>query len=189
MAETVPALSIPPDKVCFVVMKAREFEVEDLPAVSDNGSNPADDREPAMLEDRGDDPVVQELAGFVSAMSVDERIDLVALAWLGRGDGGLNEWGSCARRRRVCIPSAPPTISSAFHCCPSSWRRRSRSSASPARNSSATTCRVCASALSIGIAGTSPAMTGSFVKYPSAPSGRSWSLPARFFLWQARDRL
>jgi Protein of unknown function (DUF3775) len=92
MADTLPALLIAPDKVCFVVMKAREFEVKDLPTVPDEGSNATDDREVGVLEDRGNDPVVQELAGFISAMSVDERVDLVALAWLGRGDGGLSEW-------------------------------------------------------------------------------------------------
>jgi len=40
----------------------------------------------AVLEDHKDDPVAQELTSFIGAMSVDKQIDLVALAWLGRGD-------------------------------------------------------------------------------------------------------
>jgi len=89
---TTPSLSISTEKVCFIVVKAREFEVKDLPTIPDDGSNPADDRMVEVLEDRGDDPVVWELAAFIGAMNEDEQIDLVALTWLGRGDGSLQEW-------------------------------------------------------------------------------------------------
>jgi Protein of unknown function (DUF3775) len=33
-----------------------------------------------------------ELAGFIRHLNVDEQIDLVALTWLGRGDGDLSTW-------------------------------------------------------------------------------------------------
>jgi hypothetical protein len=45
-----------------------------------------------VLEDRPDDPVDQELVAFIEAMSEDEQVDLVALTWLGRGDGALEDW-------------------------------------------------------------------------------------------------
>ena len=45
-----------------------------------------------VLEDRPVDPVDQELVAFIEAMSEDEQVDLVTLAWLGRGDGGLEDW-------------------------------------------------------------------------------------------------
>ena len=45
-----------------------------------------------VLEDRPDDPVDQELVAFIEAMSEDEQVDLVTLTWLGRGDGGLDDW-------------------------------------------------------------------------------------------------
>jgi len=35
---------------------------------------------------------VREITGFISAMTEDERIDLVALMRLGRGDATLEEW-------------------------------------------------------------------------------------------------
>ena len=91
-SKAVPTLSISTEKVCFVIMKAREFDVKDSPTVPDDGSNPADDRMVEVLEDRGDDPVVWELAAFIGAMNEDEQIDLVTLTWLGRGDGGLEDW-------------------------------------------------------------------------------------------------
>ena len=52
----------------------------------DPGSNPTDDKMTAVLEDHKDDPVAQELTSFIGTMSVEKKIDLVALAWLGRGD-------------------------------------------------------------------------------------------------------
>ncbi len=33
-----------------------------------------------------------EIAAAIFAMSEDEQIDLVALAWLGRGDGSVSDW-------------------------------------------------------------------------------------------------
>ena len=33
-----------------------------------------------------------ELSGFIQNLNVDEQIDLVALMWLGRGDGELDNW-------------------------------------------------------------------------------------------------
>src|ERR1700704_3637010 len=92
MGHAIPTLSISTEKVCFVVVKAREFDVKDVDTTLDDGSNPTDDRMIEVLEDRPDDPVIQELVAFIEAMSEDEQVDLVTLAWLGRGDGALEEW-------------------------------------------------------------------------------------------------
>src|SRR3984957_8995266 len=93
MADAIPTLSISTEKICFVVLKAREFDVKDADTSSDeDGSNPADDRMVEVLEDRPDDPVDQELVAFIEAMSEDEQDDLANLTWLGRGDGGLEGW-------------------------------------------------------------------------------------------------
>lgn len=48
----------------------------------------------AVLEDHEDDPVVEEITSFIDAMSEDEQIDLVALAWLGRDDYTAKDWQS-----------------------------------------------------------------------------------------------
>jgi hypothetical protein len=87
-------LQISPEKVCFVVIKAREFDVKDLVTEPDPGSNPTDDKMISVLENHADDPVIQELTSFIAAMSEDEQIDLVALAWLGRGDYTADDWKS-----------------------------------------------------------------------------------------------
>jgi hypothetical protein len=87
-------LQISPEKVCFVVIKAREFDVKDAATEPDPGSNPSDDKMATVLEDHADDPVVEELSSFIGAMSEDEQVDLVALAWLGRGDYTADDWPS-----------------------------------------------------------------------------------------------
>jgi len=89
---TMPELTIPVDKVAFLIEKAREFDVKDGVSDPDSGSNSADDRMIDVLEDSGSDPVLREIAGFINAMSEDEQIDLVALMRLGRGDGDLAGW-------------------------------------------------------------------------------------------------
>ena len=93
MATTdIPELSIAEDKLCFIVEKAREFDVKDEVTDPDDASNPTDDAQIAVLEDHKDDPVVQEITAVIRTMSVDEQIDLVTLVWLGRGDGSLDDW-------------------------------------------------------------------------------------------------
>ena len=86
-----PTLSISTEKVCFVILKA-EFDVKDSPTIPEGGQILLMTRWSTSSKDRGDDPVVWELAAFIGAMNEDEQIDLVTLTWLGRGDGSLQEW-------------------------------------------------------------------------------------------------
>ncbi len=81
-----------PEQVCFVVVKAREFDVKEGETDPDEGSNATDDHMIDVLEDGADDPVRQELVEFIGALNDDAQIDLVALAWGGRGDGGRGDW-------------------------------------------------------------------------------------------------
>jgi hypothetical protein len=87
-------LTISPEKVFFVIVKAREFDAKDPVTDPNDGSNPTDDGEIAVLEDHRDDPTVQEIIAFINAMSVDEQVDLVALAWIGRDDYTAADWAS-----------------------------------------------------------------------------------------------
>jgi hypothetical protein len=99
MATIVPALSISPDKVDFFIVKAREFDAKDVVTDIDSGSNATDDGMVGVLEDHRDDPTSRELRTFINALTEDEQVDLVALMWLGRGDGDVGEW--CALRREA----------------------------------------------------------------------------------------
>ncbi len=61
MPDNVPELSISADKVCYIIAKAREFDVKDVVTDPDDGSNPSDDRMVAVLEDHKDDPLSKRL--------------------------------------------------------------------------------------------------------------------------------
>jgi hypothetical protein len=87
-------LTISPEKVCFIIIKAREFDAKDEVSEPDPGSNPTDDKETAVLEDHEDDPVLEELTSLINSLSEDEQIDLVALAWLGREDYSASDWAA-----------------------------------------------------------------------------------------------
>jgi hypothetical protein len=85
-------LSILPEQVCYIVIKAREFDAKDAALDEDDGSNATDDGMVSVLEDSDEDPVSEELTAFIDALSEDAQIDLVALAWLGRGDDDRSGW-------------------------------------------------------------------------------------------------
>jgi hypothetical protein len=79
-------LTIPLQKLAYIIEKAREFDAE-VPVDPDeaSGSNPADDDERQILEDTPDNPTPQELRDAIDGLNLDEREELLALMWLGRG--------------------------------------------------------------------------------------------------------
>lgn len=85
-------INIDPGKVCFIILKAREFDAKVDPVEPDPGSNEIDDDEREVLGDYSDDATLEELRGAINILDDDEVIDLVALAWVGRGDFDREEW-------------------------------------------------------------------------------------------------
>jgi hypothetical protein len=84
----VPNLSISPEKVFFIISKTHQSEME--AAEPDLISDLEDDD---AGEGRvGKDTDMTELSEFISDLNVDEQVDLVALMWLGRGDGDLDSF-------------------------------------------------------------------------------------------------
>jgi Protein of unknown function (DUF3775) len=92
VSDIEPSLTISPEKVCFIIIKAKEFDAKDEVTEEDPGSNPSDDKDAEVLEDHKDDPVLEELTSFINSLSEDEQIDLVALTWMGRDDYTVSDW-------------------------------------------------------------------------------------------------
>jgi hypothetical protein len=92
LAETHAMPDINTDKVCFVIVKAREFDAKVDVEEPDPGDNPTDTGSREILQDYADDSTLQELSAFVDDLNEDEQIDLVALMWVGRGDYDASEW-------------------------------------------------------------------------------------------------
>ena len=79
-------------RVCFIALKAREFDAKEGIAEPDYGSNASDDSFVQILEAYGDDPTFEELQGAINALGEDDQCALVALAWVGRGDFYADDW-------------------------------------------------------------------------------------------------
>ena len=93
-------LGIATDKVCFIIVKARQFDVKEGNADPNSGSDAIDDGFTDVLEDKPDDPVFRELTGFINGLDIEEQLNLVALAWLGRGTYDKSEWSEALTTAR-----------------------------------------------------------------------------------------
>lgn len=87
------------EKVCFIVVKARELESEDEGMDAD-ASNATDDRFVSVLTEEAYDTVRNEIASFIDSMDEEEQAELVSLAWVGRGDFSADEWEDAMREAR-----------------------------------------------------------------------------------------
>ncbi len=91
-------LTIDPDKVCAIIVKARVFDADLDTAGDDPGSDLAQgevdelEAQDELVDDEEADNTEDELAEMISSLNEDEKIELVALAWLGRGSYSLEEW-------------------------------------------------------------------------------------------------
>lgn len=88
------------DKVCYIVARARMFDVKAEVSDPDSGSNPTDEEMRDVLEDFADDPTRQELVAYIRALDEEEQINLVALAWVGRGTYDAMEWDDALEAAR-----------------------------------------------------------------------------------------
>jgi len=93
-------LTIPLENLAFIIIKAREFDAEVPPVDEDSGSNPSDDAEWDVLQASADNPTYQELVDAINGLGDPERIELLALTWLGRGDYAKEEWRDAVEEAR-----------------------------------------------------------------------------------------
>jgi hypothetical protein len=94
-------LTISLEKLAYIVEKAREYDAEVAPeALEEEGSNPTDDDSRAILEDTPDNPTVQELRDAIDSLNTDQREELLALVFLGRGDFDAKAWREALRQAR-----------------------------------------------------------------------------------------
>jgi hypothetical protein len=95
-----PTLDIATDKLAFIIEQAREFDVKVSDSDPDSGSNPSDDGNADILEDKAGDATSEELVGAIRELNEDERAELIALAWLGRGTYDIEEWDEAVSTAR-----------------------------------------------------------------------------------------
>jgi hypothetical protein len=94
-------LAIPLERLGYIITKAREFDAE-VPIDPDvaTGSDPPDDDERQVLLDTPDNPTEQELRDAIDSLNTDEREEVLALMWLGRGDYEAENWREALQQVR-----------------------------------------------------------------------------------------
>jgi Protein of unknown function (DUF3775) len=90
-------LATPLEQLAYIIVKAREYDAEVPPVDDESGSNPSDDADRDVLEESPENPTYQELADAIDSLSELQRIELLALTWLGRGDYSKEEWREALR--------------------------------------------------------------------------------------------
>ena len=101
-------ITIDLEKICYLVIKAREYDVKVEPSGPHSGSDAADDGDVEILEDYADDPTHEELESFLKALNHDELAELQTLMWIGRGDFGRDEWADVLKDARALDPERTP---------------------------------------------------------------------------------
>ncbi len=98
------------DKVCDLIIRAKALDVKEGVTDPDSGSNPIDDGSLDSLIASPDDATEQELRDVIEGLNDDERTDLVALVYIGRGDMEPEEWGAAVRlaKERIDAMSITP---------------------------------------------------------------------------------
>ncbi len=99
------------ETVCWLIVKLREFEVEDsLPAEPTDDDETLSPDQPSeqeeilegYLQKVREDPIYADVKRIVDDLNEDAQIELVALMWLGRGDyNGPAEWPEAVREARA----------------------------------------------------------------------------------------
>ena len=85
-------LAIPLKKLAYIIEKAREFDAESAPVNENRGSDGGDEEIVEILDETRSNPTYQEFVGAIDSLNDDERDEVVALTWIGRGDFSKDEW-------------------------------------------------------------------------------------------------
>lgn len=93
-------LEINPQKVRHLIQEARMFDAREGLCDPDSGSNGSDDGMVDVLESGGENATYDEMMEFIRSLDEEEQVNLVALAWLGRGTYGVAEWDEAIAEAR-----------------------------------------------------------------------------------------
>ena len=85
-------LTINPAYLRMLILKVRAIMAKEDVVTPETGGNPTDDGIPESLQERPDDLSREEVIEEIDGLGSSEQAELVALMWIGRGDGEPEEW-------------------------------------------------------------------------------------------------
>lgn len=99
-------LDLNPEIVCDIIQKAREFQAKEwVTFPTDVPGEPSDDTDWLQtLADHGDDLTYREVKTAIDKLEPDQRLSLVALFYIGRGDYSQKEWSEAVAMARETHP-------------------------------------------------------------------------------------
>jgi len=96
-------LTIEPGYLRNLILRIRALMVKEDTVMPDTGGNATDDAGPEALQETPGDLNREEILEEFEGLNDDQRAELVALMWIGRGDADAGSWGETlqlARDRR-----------------------------------------------------------------------------------------
>lgn len=85
-------MDLAPDTVTEIVLRLKAVEVKEGATDPDSGSNPIDDGATDVLVAGTDDATESEVRSMIRGLNDDERAELLALLYVGRGDMDAQDW-------------------------------------------------------------------------------------------------
>lgn len=106
--ETEWSLTIGPDTVRLFILKARainaglnqDYDDGHEHEIDSDGLGGETHHHDGLAEEEADDLTREELRMLIDDLNVDEATELVALAWIGRGDFTAEEWNEALAEAR-----------------------------------------------------------------------------------------
>ncbi len=99
-------LEVDIDKIAFIIAKSREFEAQDVvhEEVEIEGMTENDIQDETFQEslsvvanEENDDSTFDEVKAWIRSINDDDQCQIVALAWVGRGDFTTDDWDEAVK--------------------------------------------------------------------------------------------
>ena len=94
------------DKIAFIIAKSREFEAQDAVHEEVGGDGLAtneiqdetfQDTLASPSDEESDDATLDEVKAWIRSINDDDQCQIVALAWIGRGDFTSDDWDEAVK--------------------------------------------------------------------------------------------
>lgn len=85
-------ITVNPETVARLMDLARTFHAKEQVVIPQEPNSPSDDWALQALADHAGDEYYAEFESIIDDLEPDQQQEVVALMWLGRGDGTLEEW-------------------------------------------------------------------------------------------------
>lgn len=93
--------SINPDIVCDLIIKAKEFHAKEATTFDEDLPNTEYEYDwSQILSDRDDDLTFLEIEKTIEDLEPDQKVDLLTLMYIGRGDFDSTDWSSAHKEAK-----------------------------------------------------------------------------------------